>query len=285
MPSKQRKIAVMGYRSVGKSSLSIQFVEGQFVDCYDPTIENTFTKSTRVNSQDYDLKLVDTAGQDEYSIFPSQYSIDVHGYVLVYSITSAKSFEIIKTIYDKLLDITGKVQNTKRKQSIFSVPIVLVGNKTDLHMERMVSTDEGKKLADNWNAIFLEASAKQNTVNEDPQQFFERLRQEAEIEETVDEDEQPIKEEEFVLVKLATKKKQRHYVAKIIEIVEDGFNIKFYKKILGTTASRNLILSDESFINGADVVLRLPQPTSVGLSKRQEAQLIFPVDFSDYNII
>ncbi|KAF5299834.1 hypothetical protein FQA39_LY11371 [Lamprigera yunnana] len=41
--------------------------------------------------------------------------------------------------------------------------------------------------------------------DEDPQQFFERLRQEAEIEETVDEDEQPIKEE-FVLVKLATKK-------------------------------------------------------------------------------
>ncbi|KAF5283220.1 hypothetical protein FQA39_LY17367 [Lamprigera yunnana] len=37
------------------------------------------------------------------------------------------------------------------------------------------------------------------TSDEDPQQFFERLRQEAEIEETVDEDEQPIKEEEFVL--------------------------------------------------------------------------------------
>lgn len=163
MPSKQRKIAVMGYRSVGKSSLSIQFVEGQFVDSYDPTIENTFTKSTRVNSQDYELKLVDTAGQDEYSIFPSQYSIDVHGYVLVYSITSTKSFEVIKIIYDKLLDITGKVQNTKNEQSIFSVPIVLVGNKTDLHMERMISTDEGRKLADDWNAIFLEASAKQNT--------------------------------------------------------------------------------------------------------------------------
>lgn len=70
MPSKQRKIAMMGYRSVGmwlflcdgiifvrlsncydvifnkknvagKSSLIIQFVEGQFVDSYDPTIENS----------------------------------------------------------------------------------------------------------------------------------------------------------------------------------------------------------------------------------------------------
>lgn len=69
-----------------------------------------FTKSTRINSQDYELKLVDTAGQDEYSIFPSQYSIDVHGYVLVYSITSTKSFNVVKSIYEKLLDITGKEQ-------------------------------------------------------------------------------------------------------------------------------------------------------------------------------
>lgn len=69
-----------------------------------------FTKSTRMFNQDYELKLVDTAGQDEYSIFPSQYSIDVHGYVLVYSITSSKSFEVVKLIYEKLLDITGKVQ-------------------------------------------------------------------------------------------------------------------------------------------------------------------------------
>lgn len=152
MSYKQRKILMMGYRSVGKSSLSIQFVEGQFVDSYDPTIENTFSKTTRVNSTDYEVKLVDTAGQDEYSIFPSTYSMDVHGYVLVYSITSSKSFEVIKLIYEKLLDVTGKVH----------VPLVIVGNKTDLHMERSVSSEEGKQLAQSWKAAFLETSAKQN---------------------------------------------------------------------------------------------------------------------------
>ncbi|XP_047205607.1 GTP-binding protein Rheb isoform X2 [Girardinichthys multiradiatus] len=87
---KSRKIAVLGYRSVGKSSLTIQFVEGQFVDSYDPTIENTFTKTMTVNGQEYNLQLVDTAGQDEYSIFPESYTIDVNGYVLIYSVTSYK---------------------------------------------------------------------------------------------------------------------------------------------------------------------------------------------------
>lgn len=46
-----------------------------------------------------------------------------------------------------------------------SVPVVLVGNKTDLHQERAVSTDEGKRLAESWKASFLETSAKQNEVN------------------------------------------------------------------------------------------------------------------------
>ncbi|XP_018790965.1 PREDICTED: GTP-binding protein Rheb homolog [Bactrocera latifrons] len=162
MPLKERNIAMMGYSSVGKSSLCIQFVEGQFVDSYDPTIENTFTKIARVNSQDYEVKVVDTAGQDEYSIFPVQYSMDFHGYVLVYSITSQKSFEVIKIIYEKLLDVMGKKY----------VPVVLVGNKTDLHQERMVSTEEGRKLAESWRAIFLETSAKQNESVAD---IFHRL--------------------------------------------------------------------------------------------------------------
>uniref|UniRef100_UPI0040389ADC GTP-binding protein Rheb isoform X1 n=1 Tax=Callospermophilus lateralis TaxID=76772 RepID=UPI0040389ADC len=182
--SKSRKIAILGYRSVGKSSLTIQFVEGQFVDSYDPTIENTFTKLITVNGQEYHLQLVDTAGQkglcyflmfedicislsDEYSIFPQTYSIDINGYILVYSVTSIKSFEVIKVIHGKLLDMVGKVQ----------IPIMLVGNKKDLHMERVISYEEGKALAESWNAAFLESSAKENQTAVD---VFRRIILEAE---------------------------------------------------------------------------------------------------------
>lgn len=48
---------------------------------------------------------------------------------------------------------------------IRSVPIVLVGNKTDLYVDRMITTDQGKRLANSWNAAFLETSAKQNEVS------------------------------------------------------------------------------------------------------------------------
>lgn len=46
-----------------------------------------------------------------------------------------------------------------------SVPIVLVGNKKDLHMDRVITEKEGSKLADTMKAVFLEASAKQNQVS------------------------------------------------------------------------------------------------------------------------
>lgn len=151
-PPKSRKIAIMGFRSVGKSSLTIQFVENQFVDSYDPTIENTFTKTVKNRGQEYLLELVDTAGQDEYSMFPQAYSMGIHGYILVFSVTSEKSFEVIQVIHDKLLDLTG--QNR--------VPLVLVGNKNDLHMERVISTETGKQLANTWKAVFLETSAKEH---------------------------------------------------------------------------------------------------------------------------
>ncbi|MBN3291210.1 PA2G4 protein, partial [Polypterus senegalus] len=114
--------------------------------------KEAFNKLVSVNGQDFNLQLVDTAGQDEYSIFPQSHSLDIHGYVLVYSVTSQKSFEVVQILHDKLLDMVGKVQ----------VPTVLVGNKKDLHMERMIKPEEGKKLADSWGAAFMESSAKEN---------------------------------------------------------------------------------------------------------------------------
>lgn len=56
---------------------------------------------------EYELLLVDTAGQDEYTKFPAEYSIDIHGYVLVYSIDSQRSFEVCQIIYEKLVALIG----------------------------------------------------------------------------------------------------------------------------------------------------------------------------------
>ena len=100
--------------SLGKSSLAVQFVDGHFVDSYYPTIENTFSKTIRYRSQDYATEIVDTAGQDEYSILNSKHFIGIHGYMLVYSVSSLPSFEMIQVIREKILNHLVSVMKTQR---------------------------------------------------------------------------------------------------------------------------------------------------------------------------
>lgn len=42
--------------------------------------------------------------QDEYSILNSKHFIGIHGYMLVYSVASMQSFEMVSVIYDKILN-------------------------------------------------------------------------------------------------------------------------------------------------------------------------------------
>ncbi|KAL3896019.1 MAG: hypothetical protein SGCHY_004344 [Lobulomycetales sp.] len=167
-PPLVRKIAVLGSRAVGKSSLSVQFVDNTFSDTYYPTIEHTYTKIIKFRGNEFAIEIVDTAGQDEYSIFNSKHAIGIHGYILVYSLTSRASFTLIKHIRDKILNYTG----------LDWVPLVIVGNKSDLaDRERQVEKGEGQKLAEAWKCVYIEASAK---LNQSVTRVFELLLQEIE---------------------------------------------------------------------------------------------------------
>jgi Ras family len=57
-----RKIAVLGFRGVGKTSLTNSFVTGKFSDVYDPTIEGTHHKAIRFRKVHFATDIVDTAG-------------------------------------------------------------------------------------------------------------------------------------------------------------------------------------------------------------------------------
>ncbi|KAL8801701.1 MAG: hypothetical protein Q9223_005299 [Gallowayella weberi] len=151
---KQRKVAIVGSRSVGKSSLTVRFVEGHFVESYYPTIENTFSHIIKSRGQEFATEIVDTAGQDEYTILNSKHFIGIHGYMLVYSIASKQSLEMIRVLRDKILNHLGADW----------VPMMIVGNKSDLKPEqRHVSADEGRRVAEEFKCGFTEASARLDT--------------------------------------------------------------------------------------------------------------------------
>jgi Ras family protein len=66
--------------------------------------------------------------QDEYANFSQAASVGVHGYVLVYSIGSRTSFEKLKLINEKLVNMLGS-----------KPPRVLVGSMSDLDKARQVA--------------------------------------------------------------------------------------------------------------------------------------------------
>mmetsp|Transcript_898 Transcript_898/g.1979 ORF Transcript_898/g.1979 Transcript_898/m.1979 type:complete len:144 (-) Transcript_898:566-997(-) len=132
-----RKIAVLGFRAVGKTSLTNAFVSGTFSDTYDPTIENTHHKTIRFRKVHFATDIIDTAGMDEYSSISRNASVGVHGYALVFSITSRSSYENVIKINDALLNALGDAPD---------VPRVLVGSMKDLGEEREVTNQVSRKL-------------------------------------------------------------------------------------------------------------------------------------------
>mmetsp|Transcript_26379 Transcript_26379/g.37142 ORF Transcript_26379/g.37142 Transcript_26379/m.37142 type:complete len:193 (+) Transcript_26379:172-750(+) len=160
------RITVIGAGAVGKSALTVRFIQGSFIERYDPTIEDSYRKHVEIDGAACVLDIMDTAGQEEYSALRDQYMKTGEGFVLVYSCTSKQSFEFTTKLRQNILRMKGEDM---------SFPVVLAGNKKDLTNERQVTEQEGKELAEKFNIPFLETSAKTNeNVNE---VFFTLVRQ------------------------------------------------------------------------------------------------------------
>ncbi|KAL5274670.1 Ras1 family protein [Megaselia abdita] len=146
------KLVVVGAGGVGKSALTIQLIQNHFVDEYDPTIEDSYRKQVVIDGETCLLDILDTAGQEEYSAMRDQYMRTGEGFLLVFAVNSAKSFE----------DIGSYREQIKRVKDADDVPVpmVLVGNKCDLQAWA-VDMDHARDVAKNQYGIpFVETSAK-----------------------------------------------------------------------------------------------------------------------------
>lgn len=143
------KIVVFGAGAVGKSALTVQFVQGYFVPDYDPTIEDSYKRVIDVDSQNVHLDILDTAGQDDFAPMRTGYMRQGKGFIIVYAIDDRASFEEVEVFHRDLIRTKGKA----------GIPIVICGNKCDLEEKRVVSRTEGEELADRLDAIFFETSA------------------------------------------------------------------------------------------------------------------------------
>ncbi|CAK9296930.1 unnamed protein product [Gordionus sp. m RMFG-2023] len=150
---REYKVVVLGSGGVGKSALTVKFVTGTFMEKYDPTIEDFYRKEIEVDNAPCLLEILDTAGTEQFASMRDLYIKNGQGFVIVYSITSSQTFRDIKSMRDQIIRVKGGNDDT-------FVPILLVGNKSDIPHLREVPSSEGAYLAETWNCPFIEASAK-----------------------------------------------------------------------------------------------------------------------------
>ena len=137
-------------------------------DSFDSTYQATIgidflSKTMYLEDRTVRLQLWDTAGQERFrSLIPS-YIRDSSVAVVVYDITSQKSFQQTRKWVD---DVRGERGN--------DVIIVLVGNKTDLGEKREVTAQQGEEEARKHDLMFIETSAK---VGHNVKALFKRIAQ------------------------------------------------------------------------------------------------------------
>ncbi|KAF0975869.1 hypothetical protein FDP41_005196 [Naegleria fowleri] len=111
----------------------------------------SYQKVLNVNNERVLLNIIDTAGQEDYQI-RDQHFRSGDGFLLVFDVTSKKSFEEIPSFYENIL---------KSKEGS-EYPVVLCGNKCDLPASsRTVTEVEAKKLCETNGWMYFDTSAKQ----------------------------------------------------------------------------------------------------------------------------
>ncbi|CAI2009612.1 hypothetical protein SEUBUCD646_0G04060 [Saccharomyces eubayanus] len=144
------KLVVLGAGGVGKSCLTVQFVQGVYLDTYDPTIEDSYRKNIEIDNKVFDLEILDTAGIAQFTAMRELYIKSGMGFLLVYSVTDRQSLEELMELREQVL----RIKDSDR------VPMVLIGNKADLNNERVISVEEGIEVSSKWGRVpFYETSA------------------------------------------------------------------------------------------------------------------------------
>ncbi|KAF3352393.1 Putative glucan endo-1,3-beta-glucosidase eglC [Verticillium dahliae VDG1] len=173
-------ITICGDGGCGKSSITLRLVRSQWTSEYDPTIEDSYSITRRIDGHTYHLALTDTAGQEEYRGMWASSNLGADAFLLVYDITSKDSLDALQYFNDLIdMETETRLDNAERARraglpagysrihpgsgsgakTVAPVKIV-AGNKCDLQESRVVPAATGLDWARRRGCGFMETSAR-----------------------------------------------------------------------------------------------------------------------------
>ena len=152
----QIKIVIIGDSGVGKTNFIFRFAENSFSDMHVATVGLDYKSKIiilRSSKKRVRIQIWDTAGQERYMAVNKNTLQKVQGIIIMYDLTNRKSFENLERWFNIV------------SQNFPGKTIFLVANKLDLADDkRIVTVEEGQKLAEENNMKFYEGSG-QNGEN------------------------------------------------------------------------------------------------------------------------
>ena len=150
------KVLLLGDSTVGKTCFLLRYCDKTFQEAHLSTIGLDYRLKTMTlkNGKNIKLQIWDTAGQDRFRAITKNYYKGANGIILIYDVTNVQSYENVKNWISQIRDEANP-----------NVVIYLAGNKVDVsEQDKLVKTEDGQKIADEFKLPFYETSAK-NGVN------------------------------------------------------------------------------------------------------------------------
>ncbi len=151
MVPRNYKISLCGDPGVGKTSLALRQAQNSFPPVHQPTLgANFLIWNTIFNGEEIRLIIADSGSQERFlPVLPTYFQGSLAA-AIVFDITSQESFGKLDFWLENL------------RRGVGEIPIILVGNKSDLKSDRKVSVEEAEKFAEKLNTTYFEVSAKDN---------------------------------------------------------------------------------------------------------------------------
>ena len=161
------KVLLLGDSSVGKTCFLLKYTDKVFNEVYMSTIGLDYRLKTLTlkSGKKVKLQIWDTAGQDRFRTITKNYYKGAHGIILIYDVTNSDTYDNVENWISQI-----------KEEASPNVVIYLVGSKIDLEEKRKVKTEDGQKIADQYNLPFIETSAKSDiNINETFDNLVEKM--------------------------------------------------------------------------------------------------------------
>ena len=147
------KIILLGDSDVGKTSLILRYCTGNFSESgLSTTGVDTQIQYIKYNGKKVGLEIWDTAGQERFKSLARNCYKGADGIILMYDLTSKKTFQSIKIWYNNIRDTIN----------LNTVAIIMVGNKSDVSNNIQVKKEACDKFCSQYNLYSIETSCKNN---------------------------------------------------------------------------------------------------------------------------